>query len=464
MTLFEDNKPNAEMESKIISLIKLEHANVLQCKVAWMNRDKRLMVVITEGHTESIYDKFIKKQVRMKLQVIKRWIRHVLKGLDYLHNQGIILGNLHCGNIFTSSDSSGTIKIGLLAHGFLLRLTHPYACNGIPGYLAPEFSEEKQDEKVDIYALGMCVLQMLTFKFPYHKCTNAYQIFAKQKQGEKPSALSQILDSSCTQFIESCIEKDPVKRPSAAELLAHPFLDSSPNAEVNLSKIVNVDTALSTSYSELPAAAPTTRPFQRTENLHSSAQSMERFSLKCFYPGHVSLTESECVRIYMDQFETIEKLIDYVASTLGMKTEDVLKIKYKDADDDLVTITRRSTLEEIYEFACSVHVYTRTSAEGRKAQPLSLLGSGLILPMGEAHPLRSTTPTNTVRPNTPNQTSQSPGTSIPISQTPVSLPTGSASASANPLNTHVPTSVSTPSTSSSTTNVTTTASQTNDAT
>jgi len=32
---------------------------------------------------------------------------------------------------------------------------------------------------VDIYAFGMCVLEMVTFEYPYSECTNAAQIYKK---------------------------------------------------------------------------------------------------------------------------------------------------------------------------------------------------------------------------------------------------------------------------------------------
>ena len=44
---------------------------------------------------------------------------------------------------------------------------------------APEMYEESYNEKVDIYAFGMCVLEMVTGLIPYHVCTSAAQIYKK---------------------------------------------------------------------------------------------------------------------------------------------------------------------------------------------------------------------------------------------------------------------------------------------
>lgn len=45
--------------------------------------------------------------------------------------------------------------------------------------MAPEMYEEKYDEAVDVYAFGMCILEMTTSEYPYSECQNAAQIYRK---------------------------------------------------------------------------------------------------------------------------------------------------------------------------------------------------------------------------------------------------------------------------------------------
>lgn len=51
--------------------------------------------------------------------------------------------------------------------------------SGTPEFMAPEMYEEKYNEAVDIYAFGMCILEMATFEYPYSECQNAAQIYRK---------------------------------------------------------------------------------------------------------------------------------------------------------------------------------------------------------------------------------------------------------------------------------------------
>lgn len=45
--------------------------------------------------------------------------------------------------------------------------------------MAPEMYEEKYNESVDVYAFGMCMLEMATSEYPYKECTNTAQIYRR---------------------------------------------------------------------------------------------------------------------------------------------------------------------------------------------------------------------------------------------------------------------------------------------
>ena len=50
---------------------------------------------------------------------------------------------------------------------------------GTPEFMAPELYEEEYNELVDIYSFGMCMLEMVTFDYPYSECKNPAQIYKK---------------------------------------------------------------------------------------------------------------------------------------------------------------------------------------------------------------------------------------------------------------------------------------------
>jgi WNK lysine deficient protein kinase len=89
--------------------------------------------------------------------------------------------------------------------------------------MAPELYDEEYDELVDIYAFGMCLLELVTFEYPYCECSNAAQIYKKVSDGEKPGSLAKVEDPEVKFFIEKCITQVS-QRLSARELLVDPFL------------------------------------------------------------------------------------------------------------------------------------------------------------------------------------------------------------------------------------------------
>lgn len=94
--------------------------------------------------------------------------------------------------------------------------------------MAPELYDESYDEKIDIYAFGMCMLEICTKEVPYRECSNPAQIYKKVSNGIEPESLSRICSPEAQDFIRQCLGKrddtGKVFRPSASDLLEHPFL------------------------------------------------------------------------------------------------------------------------------------------------------------------------------------------------------------------------------------------------
>ncbi|KYO46451.1 serine/threonine-protein kinase WNK4 isoform C [Alligator mississippiensis] len=123
---------------------------------------------------------YLKRFKEMKLKVLQRWSRQILRGLHFLHTRSppIIHRDLKCDNIFITGPT-GSVKIGDLGLATLKRASFAKSVIGTPEFMAPEMYEEKYDEAVDVYAFGMCMLEMATSEYPYSECQNAAQIYRK---------------------------------------------------------------------------------------------------------------------------------------------------------------------------------------------------------------------------------------------------------------------------------------------
>ncbi|BAT87988.1 hypothetical protein VIGAN_05141300 [Vigna angularis var. angularis] len=208
-----------------IHLLKtLKHKNIMKFYTSWVDTANRNINFVTEMFTSGTLRQYRQKHKRVNIRAVKHWCRQILRGLHYLHSHDppVIHRDLKCDNIFVNGNQ-GEVKIGDLGLAAILRKSHAAHCVGTPEFMAPEVYEESYNELVDIYSFGMCVLEMVTFEYPYSECSHPAQIYKKVISGKKPEALYKVKDPEVREFVEKCLATVSL-RLSARELLDDPFL------------------------------------------------------------------------------------------------------------------------------------------------------------------------------------------------------------------------------------------------
>uniref|UniRef100_A0A672ZZR8 non-specific serine/threonine protein kinase n=1 Tax=Sphaeramia orbicularis TaxID=375764 RepID=A0A672ZZR8_9TELE len=217
----------------------LQHPNIVRFYDSWEGpcKGKKCIVLVTELMTSGTLKTYLKRFKVMKIKVLRSWCRQILKGLHFLHTRAppIIHRDLKCDNIFITGPT-GSVKIGDLGLATLKRASFAKSVIGTPEFMAPEMYEEKYDESVDVYAFGMCMLEMATSEYPYSECQNAAQIYKRVTSGVKPGSFDKVAIPEVKEIIEGCIRTNKDERYAIKILLNHAFFQEDTGVRVELAE------------------------------------------------------------------------------------------------------------------------------------------------------------------------------------------------------------------------------------
>lgn len=216
ISVFEDETKTNTLFSKEITMLKsMDHPYIIKILDYWTT-DKNF-VFITELMTGGTLRDYITKFGPLNRRLIKKWGRQILEGLKYLHTQDpvIIHRDIKNENIFVNS-STGEIKIGDL--GIAREKKHKrYTIVGTPSFMAHEmFDGEGYCEKVDIYAFGLCLVEMST---------------GQPLSGKVMSGPVRGVEDKCLRSLIMCCLMPSGRRYSAEECLGHHFFSNDEECE-----------------------------------------------------------------------------------------------------------------------------------------------------------------------------------------------------------------------------------------
>ncbi|KAL3650507.1 hypothetical protein CASFOL_006910 [Castilleja foliolosa] len=229
VTLFADDAKSKEsakqLGQEIALLSRLRHPNIVQYYGSETVGD-RLYIYLEYVSGGSIH-KLLQEYGKLGESAIRSYTHQILSGLAYLHAKNTVHRDIKGANILV--DPNGRVKLadfGMAKH--ITGQSCPLSFKGSPYWMAPEVIRNSSgcSLAVDIWSLGCTVLEMATSKPPWSQYEGVAAMFKIGNSKELP-AIPDYLSEEGKEFVRLCLKRNPMHRPTAAQLLEHSFVKSA---------------------------------------------------------------------------------------------------------------------------------------------------------------------------------------------------------------------------------------------
>ncbi|XP_069475293.1 serine/threonine-protein kinase TAO3 isoform X2 [Ambystoma mexicanum] len=215
-------------------LQQLKHPNTIEYKGCYLKEHTAWLVMeYCLGSASDLLEVHKKPLQEVEIAAITHG---ALQGLAYLHSHNMIHRDVKAGNILLTEP--GQVKLADFGSASIASPANSFV--GTPYWMAPEvilaMDEGQYEGKVDVWSLGITCIELAERKPPLFNM-NAMSALYHIAQNESPTLQSNDWTDSFRGFVDYCLQKIPLDRPTSAELLRHDFVRRERPARVILDLI-----------------------------------------------------------------------------------------------------------------------------------------------------------------------------------------------------------------------------------
>ncbi len=224
-----DSQPvyKERFQREIDLLCALAHPNIVTVYDCIIGPDGQPCLVMDYLRGRSL-ERLLEEEGPLNIERFGRIFAQVCSALDYAHRKGVVHRDIKPGNVVLLDEETDIIKVvdfGVAKFNQeSRRLTMSGELWGSPPYMSPEQCMGKpDDERSDLYSLGIVMYEMLTGRDPYHECLTIFELIQAHVNTPPPSFREKnpfcLVSPDVEAVIFKAIAKDPAERYQSANQL-----------------------------------------------------------------------------------------------------------------------------------------------------------------------------------------------------------------------------------------------------
>lgn len=204
------------------------HPNIINYKGVFSDAHHYYLIMERADGGE-LYDRLTKEGLSALTEPeVQRVVRQVCSALAHLHSKGVVHGDLKPENLLLNDRGASLSSVKLADFGSSFYMDEPKLRASTTAYSAPEVlrGEACVDQKIDIWSLGVVMYILCSGSHPFDSSNLLTEDeIAVRVMEVEPDWIWKNWQGSplALPLVKRMLSKDPAERPTAAEILRHPW-------------------------------------------------------------------------------------------------------------------------------------------------------------------------------------------------------------------------------------------------